>query len=178
MFIHTPRVRMDGVYVSFCYYTSGVASGVGRVERRFAATAGKSTKGLKARTLLYRYLRFYCSGAAIGLTTDLPPPQVMRNFTPKSSYNELRPGWYEMRAGKLHVRLTHKLKSHPDMMPSEHRVYFDVRSSEADLANNELRLLRMQTVSARGERDRGFRGFTRTPWAASYAPVYRVYGVF
>jgi hypothetical protein len=29
-----------------------------------------------------------------------------------------------------------------------------------------------------GERDRGFRGLTSTPWASSYAPPYRLYGVF
>jgi hypothetical protein len=29
----------------------------------------------------------------------------------------------------------------------------------------------------RGETYTGFRGFTRTPWASSYAPPYRVYGV-
>jgi hypothetical protein len=31
---------------------------------------------------------------------------------------------------------------------------------------------------AQGATDTGFRGFTWTPWASSYAPPYRVHGVF
>jgi hypothetical protein len=32
--------------------------------------------------------------------------------------------------------------------------------------------------AGQGERDRGFRGLAWSPWASSYAPSYRVYGVF
>jgi hypothetical protein len=35
-----------------------------------------------------------------------------------------------------------------------------------------------QVRNCQGETDRGFRGLTRTPWASSYAPPSRIYGVF
>eukprot|EP01051_Picozoa_sp_SAG22_P009487 SAG22_NODE_795_length_7149_cov_16.608227_4_plen_274_part_00 len=138
MYIHIPRARLNGCYVSMKTYNREVGAGVSAQERKFQATAGKTRRGLSdsgrgRNALFYQYLRFYRSGAVLSLTTTEPPPHVMPHFSSKAGarrWDNVHPGTYELRftsvGCNLHVRLEQRLKSHPKMLPTEYRMDFEI----------------------------------------------------